>query len=341
MESPSTPHTANALLGWRIPVRFPIALLFTIVAAGCGDIAAPALAPAYAIHAPPDEWVLHDGAYEARVVASGLSRAQGVTQLGSGILLAPQTFGPDFAEHSAQITRVLPSGRMQLFAALPPLPPRAAVPDIVPAPGGGYYASAFAGTIFFVGSNGAVREYANLTLPTFLAVGPDGRLYVNQVIGDVVRVEADGTLTRIVAARHLPSRLRGITFDEQGRLYVLANEFTSGAVTTLRRFVIADAELPMPLNAGENVTTGLPLPPSSATPIHDPVVWSTAGGDLFVVDPDNVYRVHSDGSVSVFISGLQRGSSSLILNALAITPSGELLVTEYAIGRVTAVRRRR
>jgi hypothetical protein len=73
---------------------------------------------------------------------------------------------------------------------------------------------------------------------TFLALDDAGRVHVNQAVGDVVRVEPDASLTTVVDADPGPphnTRLRGITFDEQGRLYVLSSE-ESGTITRLRRF---------------------------------------------------------------------------------------------------------
>lgn len=184
--------------------------------------------------------------------------------------------------------------------------------------------------------NGEVTQYAAVArAPTFLAFDPEGRLVVNQAVGDVVRVEADGSFSTLVDANRATTRLRGIAFDENGRLFVLANEFARGK-TTVRRFdLAAAASLPVTLENGVIVTDALPTPPS-IQPVEDLQFWPRTGGDLFTVDAERIYRIGAGGAVSVFASGLVAGDRTF--NTLSLTQAGDLLVTEYTGGRVTRIR---
>lgn len=324
------------------------AALAAVLLAACQDSSLPTppspggLPSLSVVAGAPPEWTFHEPGYEANIIATGLSRPQGVVRLGDGVLFSSETFGPDFAEDASQVTRVLPTGERARLASIPPIPGfRMSMVDLVRDGAGGFFASLIiAGRIYHVTMSGGVTEYATVPrAPTFLAVGPDWRLYVNQVTGDVVRIEAGGTLAAIVDAP-ADARLRGITFDDEGRLYVLANEDLSTAPrTTLRRFHLSIGPLPLPLASGIVITDALPMDaPQEA--IEDLLIWPAGGGDFFTVDAHNVYRVRPDGSVSVFIAGLVRGTTFGAFNALALSGSGDLLVTEYPIGRVTEVRRR-
>ena len=197
-----------------------------------------------------------------------------------------------------------------------------------------------AAPIWQVGLNGDATEIAAVAgFPTFLALDAAGRVHVAQAGGDVVRVEFDGSMTTVVDANPPNTRLRGITFDDQGRLYVLSSGETPFK-TRVRRFDLATAaSWPVPLADGELVTDALPTPPATH-PIEDLTFWPRqGGGDLFTVDAGNVYRVKLDGTVSVFATGLQDSGPSIVVNTLALSGAGDLLVTEYAAGRVTRISR--
>ena len=71
---------------------------------------------------------------------------------------------------------------------------------------------------------------SGLTLGIGVTLGPDGAIYVSQLAsltspeeppgpGNVVRIEADGTITPVVEGIPFP---HGITFDDAGNLYVVA-----------------------------------------------------------------------------------------------------------------------
>ena len=330
----------------------PLSLLACVgcLLAGCGDLTRPLDDRATGMSAnlappagPPPEWTLHEPGFQANVAATGLSNAQGVVRLGRGMLLATEWFGPDFMETAPRVSRVLPTGQIAAFADIPgSFPPRLSIVDLVHAPAQGFFTSLiFLGKIFRVTADGAVEEYVTIpAAPTFLAFDSHGRLHVNQILGDVIRVESDRTLTTVVDANPATTRLRGITFDAAGDLHVVVEEDrTTIPRTTIRRFdVDAASSLPIPLAMGTLITDALPVSPPNE-PLQDLVLWPAGGGDLFTVDAQNVYRVRADGTVSVFISGLVRGTTRLAVNALALSASGELLVTEFPIGRITEVRR--
>jgi hypothetical protein len=73
--------------------------------------------------------------------------------------------------------------------------------------------------------------------------------------------------------------------------------------------------------------------------MEDLLFWPRGGGDLFTVDAGNVYRVKLDGTHSVFASGLMAAGTPIVVNTLALSGAGDLLVTEYAGGRVTRISR--
>lgn len=278
--------------------------------------------------------------FAAEVVAEGLAFPQGAVQLGHGVLFVTASDGlPVALSQVREIIRVLPSGEKNTFAVLPPT---GTVVDLVFDPVRGLFASTIPGTgdpqptIWNVRPSGEVTQYAAVAqAPTFLAFDPEGRLVVNQAVGDVVRIEADRSLTTLVDANPANTRLRGIAFDATGRLYVLANESPLGK-TTVRRFdLAAAASLPVMLENGIIVTDALPFPPP-IRPVQDLQFWPRAGGDLFTVDAEQIYRIRSDGAVAVFASGLAAGDRTF--NALSLTQNGDLLVTEYTGGRVTRIR---
>jgi hypothetical protein len=263
-------------------------------------------------------------------------------QLGRGVLFVTASDDlPVALSQVREIIRVLPSGEKNTFAVLPPA---GTLVDLVFDPARGLFASIIPPgpvglpqpTIWNVRLNGEVTQYAAVAgAPTFLAFDPEGRLVVNQAVRGVVRIEADGSLSTLVAANPATTRLRGIAFDANGGLYVLAGESALGK-TTVRRFdLAAAASLPVTLENGIVVTDALPLPPS-IRPVEDLQFWPRAGGDLFTVDAERIYRIRSDGAVSVFASGLAVGDRTF--NTLSLTQAGDLLVTEYTGGRVTRIR---
>lgn len=298
---------------------------------------------------PPPDWVIHEPGYSAEVIATGLDRPQGVVGLGGGVLYATQVFGPEFAETGAEVTRVLPNGITQPFATIPVTPSaRMSLVDLLGAPAEGFFSTQiFTRKIYRIAQSGVVEEVAvSPRAPTFLSLDATGRLHINEVVGDVLRLEPTGSLTTVVDANPgplpAPNRPRGVAFDAAGRLLLLIDEdvVTVGSKLVLRRFDLADATLPLPLSAGAVITDALPLTPGRQ-PIEDPAIWPAGGQDaVFIIGPDNVYRVSlTDGSFSVFISGLERGTFETVVNALAVTENGDLLVSEFGAGRVTRVRR--
>jgi glucose/arabinose dehydrogenase len=59
------------------------------------------------------------------------------------------------------------------------------------------------------------------------------------------------------------------------------------------------------------------------------------GGDMFVSNLDNnIYRVTSSGSVSVFASGFNFGAGNTSTGHIAFGPDGTMFVTEGATGTV-------
>lgn len=292
-------------------------------------------------------WVVTEPGYEGEVVVSGLDRPQGVVGLGAGIVFAVQTFGPFGAESEAEVTRVLPRQRVETFATFPSSAAgRESVVDLIRAPGQGFFTSqVYARQIRRVSLSGAIEDVVTTPRgPTFLALDAQGRLYISEVNGDVLRLEPDGSLSTVVDANpgnSFPNRPRGVAFDAAGRMLLLIDENASTAAhkLVLRRFDLAGGGLPLALAAGVVVTDALPLVPGS-TPYQDPTIWPVAGdAHVFIVGPNEVYRVSlTDGSAAVFISGLDPGAGNAF-NALAVSENGDLLVTEYAVGRITRVRR--
>lgn len=290
--------------------------------------------------------VLHETGYTARVVANGLNLPQGTVELGNGVMFVNAT-------GTGEIVRVLPSGAHAIFAAIPPppVPGYSVLLDLIFDPGRGLFAStlraprATAFPVWQVGMNGNTTPFGAVNgFQSFLALDNAGRLYVAQIHFGVARIDLDGSVTRVVSLLTQPTpTVRGITLDEQGRLYVL----TTGRLleqpvkTRIHRFdLVAAPSLPLALAAGELITDDLPAPTDGWLPVQDLLFWPKGGGDLFTVDPGNVYRVKLDGTISIFASGLTDtvAGNNGVFNTLALSGAGDLLVTEYSGGRVTRIK---
>jgi hypothetical protein len=319
------------------------------LAAACTDqaTAPPSERPALAADvtqgggAPAVTLTIEEPGYRAKVVAEGLPMPQGTVQLGNGVLYA-------LASAERQLIRVLPSGAQDIVAAFDAVPgsSRTALVDLIPDREGGLYASmlvspsSLLSPIWRVGMDRAVTQVAGVPwAATFLALDAAERLHVIQVLRGVVRVEPGGNLTRVISIPLSGTQMRGLTFDEEGRLYVLAAIAAYPHWSEIRRFDLTGADLPIPFASGVLVTAALPLPAPNAPLLQDLVLWPGGGGDLFTVDGDYVYRVRLDGTVSIFASGLQSAGTTGVFNTLALSGAGDLLVTEYAAGRVTRIGR--
>ena len=321
-----------------------LAVLGAVTTTACSDSLSPGskqkLAPASETNVSvsvTSSLVLNETGYSVRVMAEDLDLPQGTVELGNGEM---------FVNVGGQnIVRVLPNGSHKTFATLP-VPSGAnssVVVDLLFDPGRGLFASVLAtpitlaSPVWRVGLNGHVTQFAAVPgAQSFLALDGVGRVYVTQAIAGVMRVEQNGSLTSLVTADPMTTRLRGIALDAGGRLYVLSTG-ESPPKTRIRRFDLTAApSFPVPLANGVLVTDALPVTPATL-PVEDLLFWPRGGGDLFTVDAGNVYRVTLDGAVSVFASGLLDSGTPIVVNSLALSGAGDLLVTEYAAGRVTRI----
>jgi len=175
--------------------------------------------------------------------------------------------------NSNQVLRLGLDGTVERIADLSrghPIPT-----GIAPAPGGSAYVALFghapyaegAGRVIEIAPDGSVSEvWTGLTLPTALALGPDGALYAAQMAtgidpddpasiapgtGSIVRRNAAGTVETVVTALSFPVAMK---FGPDGALYVASPAFGAddGQGTVTRVDLAAGTQVVAPTDGAES-----------------------------------------------------------------------------------------
>jgi DNA-binding beta-propeller fold protein YncE len=185
---------------------------------------------------------------------------------------------------------------------------------------GVFVTSIFDCKVSLINKNGAVTEFsADLNYPLFMEMDSKHNLYVSEFYGSqIAKFDLFGNKTIVIDFKeNLDWRPRGIVFDRDENLYVLS----CWKQKEIRKFDLHNASsFPIPLSNGELI--------ASLEDIYSPQdITFGFGGDLFVLDSNELFRVKLNGQVSKFVSGLM-GS----YNTITSTLSGNLIFTDYGFG---------
>jgi len=188
-----------------------------------------------------------------------------------------------------------------------------------------------AGTLF---SNGSL---ADLNHPEGVAVDASGNLYIADTWNDrIAKVTPAGTLTTLASGFSQP---RGVAVDDAG--HVLVADTGNSVISSI------DANGVVTVVAGSPAQSGSTDGPANLARFGEPRALAAGlDGTLYVVDGTTIRKITKTGTVSTLVG--VAGQAQLTLGTLpaslqapsgvAITPSGDLLITETSRKVVLTVR---
>lgn len=268
---------------------------------------------------------LYEPDFKEYLLADNLSNPEGVVvhDKSKGILVGQSVLG--------NIISVDHEGVHSEFASIPhDNPPYTALIDLLYDKKMGVFVTSLRhGKIVRIDESGNQTDYATgLNYPLFMESDHKRNLYVSELFGDcITRIDPLQNKTKIIINNEIdPWIPRGIVFGKKDKLYVLA---ASPRKETWMYNNKKNSVFPMNFSDGELIATL-----SDSNNPQDITIGDK--GDLFVVGESNIWRVKLDGTVSKFADGLVG-----VFNTINSTKHGDLMVTDYAGGKVLGISKKK